>query len=211
MMSTNDETQASPQRFPVFIAWLSQAQQGMIAGFPPRPPPLDPKLESEMLPSPSSTPSLTTLSTPRTIPTPPLTPPMSPLATEPPTPRLVPMVLARPPLMSLLPSPMYPRSLDGMESRDDDEQSEFGSGESTSSSGSETSSEDSDERSEPVSPESISSSESETSSEHGGDPVLEEDDFVTGFPLVCLMAGLMIAQFLISIDRTIISTVRAME
>jgi hypothetical protein len=32
-------------------------------------------------------------------------------------------------------------------------------------------------------------------------------DFATGFPLACLMTGLMVAQFLVSIDRTIISTV----
>lgn len=32
------------------------------------------------------------------------------------------------------------------------------------------------------------------------------DDYVTGIPLFCLMAGLMLAIFLISIDRTIIST-----
>ncbi|KAL2161420.1 hypothetical protein VTH06DRAFT_7981 [Thermothelomyces fergusii] len=34
----------------------------------------------------------------------------------------------------------------------------------------------------------------------------DQGDFVTGFPLACLLAGLMLAQFLISIDRTIIST-----
>jgi hypothetical protein len=35
----------------------------------------------------------------------------------------------------------------------------------------------------------------------------EQPEFVTGFPLVCLLVGLMVAQFLVSIDRTIISTV----
>ncbi|KAJ4295948.1 hypothetical protein N0V88_004650 [Collariella sp. IMI 366227] len=34
----------------------------------------------------------------------------------------------------------------------------------------------------------------------------EEPRFVTGVPLACLMTGLMLAQFLISLDRTIIST-----
>lgn len=34
-----------------------------------------------------------------------------------------------------------------------------------------------------------------------------QSEFATGFPLVCLMVGLMVAQFLVSIDRTIISTV----
>jgi hypothetical protein len=35
----------------------------------------------------------------------------------------------------------------------------------------------------------------------------DQSDFATGFPLVCLMIGIMVAQFLVSIDRTIISTV----
>jgi hypothetical protein len=35
----------------------------------------------------------------------------------------------------------------------------------------------------------------------------DQSDFATGFPLACLMIGLMVAQFLVSIDRTIISTV----
>ncbi|KAK4188524.1 major facilitator superfamily-domain-containing protein [Podospora australis] len=35
---------------------------------------------------------------------------------------------------------------------------------------------------------------------------VEESSWVTGIPLVCLMAGLMLAVFLVSIDRTIIST-----
>jgi hypothetical protein len=39
-------------------------------------------------------------------------------------------------------------------------------------------------------------------------PGEDERGFVTGFRLVCLMVGLMCAQFLVSIDRTIISTVR---
>ncbi|GAB1310999.1 Major facilitator superfamily domain-containing protein [Madurella fahalii] len=34
----------------------------------------------------------------------------------------------------------------------------------------------------------------------------DDDGFITGFPLVCLMVGLMLAVFLISLDRTIIST-----
>jgi len=38
-------------------------------------------------------------------------------------------------------------------------------------------------------------------------PLEDESSLVTGFPLVCLMIGLMLAVFLISIDRTIISTV----
>jgi hypothetical protein len=33
------------------------------------------------------------------------------------------------------------------------------------------------------------------------------DEFVMGFPLACLVAGLMLAVFLISLDRTIVSTV----
>lgn len=47
-----------------------------------------------------------------------------------------------------------------------------------------------------------------------GDPASEpettadENSFITGVPLVCLMVGLMLAMFLISLDRTIISTVR---
>ena len=36
---------------------------------------------------------------------------------------------------------------------------------------------------------------------------IADEEFVTGFPLVCLVIGLMLAVFLISIDRTIISTV----
>ncbi len=39
-------------------------------------------------------------------------------------------------------------------------------------------------------------------------PAVEEEVFATGIPLICLVAGLMFAVFLISIDRTIISTVR---
>jgi hypothetical protein len=35
----------------------------------------------------------------------------------------------------------------------------------------------------------------------------DQSDFATGFPLACLMIGIMVAQFLVSIDRTIISTV----
>lgn len=35
----------------------------------------------------------------------------------------------------------------------------------------------------------------------------DQNGFVTGYRLACLMAGLMLAQFLVSIDRTIISTV----
>lgn len=37
---------------------------------------------------------------------------------------------------------------------------------------------------------------------------LPESQYITGFPLLCLIIGLMLAVFLISIDRTIISTVR---
>ena len=53
----------------------------------------------------------------------------------------------------------------------------------------------------------------ETPSEDGrpadpsGVPAPDQLGFVTGLRLVCLMAGLMVAQFLVSIDRTIISTV----
>jgi len=36
---------------------------------------------------------------------------------------------------------------------------------------------------------------------------VSEENFVTGWPLLCLVVGLMCAVFLISIDRTIISTV----
>jgi hypothetical protein len=36
----------------------------------------------------------------------------------------------------------------------------------------------------------------------------DDDTFVTGIPLTCLIVGLMFAVFLISVDRTIISTVR---
>lgn len=36
----------------------------------------------------------------------------------------------------------------------------------------------------------------------------EENGFVTGFPLTCLFVGLMLGVFLVSLDRTIISTVR---
>ena len=36
---------------------------------------------------------------------------------------------------------------------------------------------------------------------------LPESQYITGFPLLCLIIGLMLAVFLISIDRTIISTV----
>jgi len=40
-------------------------------------------------------------------------------------------------------------------------------------------------------------------------PIIPQDDqFITGVPLTCLVVGLMFAVFLISIDRTIISTVR---
>lgn len=35
-----------------------------------------------------------------------------------------------------------------------------------------------------------------------------EERFIKGFPLICLTVGLMLAVFLISLDRTIISTVR---
>ena len=35
----------------------------------------------------------------------------------------------------------------------------------------------------------------------------QESQYITGFPLLCLIVGLMLAVFLISIDRTIISTV----
>lgn len=45
-------------------------------------------------------------------------------------------------------------------------------------------------------------------SEPNESPIPEQPGFVTGLPLACLMTGLMLAQFLISIDRTIISTVR---
>jgi hypothetical protein len=38
----------------------------------------------------------------------------------------------------------------------------------------------------------------------------DDEEFVTGVPLACLIIGLMFAVFLISIDRTIISTVRMM-
>lgn len=41
-----------------------------------------------------------------------------------------------------------------------------------------------------------------------GPPNDAEADFITGIPLMFLMVGLMLAVFLISIDRTIISTVR---
>jgi hypothetical protein len=49
--------------------------------------------------------------------------------------------------------------------------------------------------------------EKKTTTSASGGPVPEESDFITGFPLACLVAGLMVAQFLVSIDRTIISTV----
>jgi hypothetical protein len=55
----------------------------------------------------------------------------------------------------------------------------------------------------PASPES-----SEYTESHPSDA---EPEFLTGFPLVCLTIGLMLAQFLVSIDRTIISTVSREE
>ncbi|KAL2166805.1 hypothetical protein VTG60DRAFT_2122 [Thermothelomyces hinnuleus] len=57
------------------------------------------------------------------------------------------------------------------------------------------------------SPTSLESSKDGQRVEHGD--VSDTSGFVTGFPLTCLMAGLMFAQFFISIDRTIISTVSA--
>lgn len=38
-------------------------------------------------------------------------------------------------------------------------------------------------------------------------PADDEAGYVTGFPLACIVVGLMLAVFLISLDRTIISTV----
>ncbi|AEO54043.1 hypothetical protein MYCTH_2296118 [Thermothelomyces thermophilus ATCC 42464] len=57
------------------------------------------------------------------------------------------------------------------------------------------------------SPRLLGSSKDGQRVEHGD--ASDTSGFVTGFPLACLMAGLMFAQFLISIDRTIISTVSA--
>ncbi|KAL2126646.1 hypothetical protein VTI74DRAFT_478 [Chaetomium olivicolor] len=52
--------------------------------------------------------------------------------------------------------------------------------------------------------------ESRTSEDNFADAdntTTDESKFVKGFPLVCLMTGLMLAQLLVSLDRTIISTV----